>query len=135
MLGEVLFEEKGRTTGIRVLSSEGGEATLEISLQTEGRILGVEQRSMWTYFSKTRSDGSIYGEGKGLMTTKEGDVINLTGVGAAKGAGPDGSIKYRGALHFESKSAKFSKLNGVVGVFEYNVGGDGNTVATVWEWK
>ena len=135
MLGEILYEEKGKTSGLRVLSSEGGEITLELALQTEGRILGVDQKSMWTYWSKTRSDGSIYGEGKGFMTTRDGDVIHLVGTGAAKGTGPDGSIKYRGTVYFQTASAKFSKLNGIAGVHEYNVGGDGNTSATVWEWK
>lgn len=135
MLGEILFEERGRTSGVRVISSDGNETTLEISLQTEGRILGVEQRSMWTYSSKTRPDGSIHGEGKGIMTTKEGEVIHMTGIGAAAGVGGDGSIKYRGALHFHTNSPKFSKLNGVAGVFEYNVAADGTTAATVWEWK
>src|SRR5262245_19315663 len=135
MLGEVLFEEKGRASGIRVLSTDGGEVTLEVSLQTEGRILGIEQRSMWTYWSKTRSDGSIYGEGKGFMTTKEGDVIRMTGFGTAKGIEADGSVNYRGSLHFHTGSTKFSKLNGIAGVFEYNVSADGTTSARVWEWR
>jgi hypothetical protein len=135
MLGEILYEEKGKTTGLRVLSSENGEVRVEVSLQTEGRILGVGEKSIWTYLSKTRSDGSIYGEGKGVMTTQAGDVIHLTGHGAASGMGSDGSIKYRGAVYFHTTSAKFSKLNGIAGVHEYNVGGDGATSATVWEWK
>jgi len=135
MLGEILYEEKGRTTGVRVLSSEGGEVTLEISLATEGRILGVEQKSMWTYTSKTRADGSIHGDGNGFMTTANGDVIRLSGSGSAAGVKGDGSIQYRGAVHFHTNSPKFSKLNGVAGAFEYNVAADGSTVATVWEWK
>jgi len=135
MLGEILFEERGRTSGVRVISSDANETTLEVSLQTEGRILGVEQRSMWTYLSRTRSDGSIYGEGKGIMTTKDGDVIRMEGVGAAPGMSGDGSIRYRCGLHFQTNSQKFSKLNGVLGVAEYNVAADGTTVATVWEWK
>jgi|SRR5712691_5420008 len=135
MLGEILYEETGKTTGIRVLSSEVGEVKLEVTLQTEGRIQGVEQKSTWTYWSKTRSDGSIYGEGKGFMTTKDGDVIHLIGNGSAERVGSDGSIHYRGAVHFHTTSAKFSRLNGIAGIFEYDAGADGTTVAKVWEWK
>jgi hypothetical protein len=135
MLGEILYEEKGKTIGIRVLSSEGGEATVEVTLQTQGRIQGMEESSLWTYWSKTRSDGSIYGEGKGIMTTKDGDVVKLTGSGAAKSRGADGSIHYRGAVHFHTASPKLSKLNGCAGVFEYDVDSEGNTAAKVWEWK
>jgi hypothetical protein len=28
-----------------------------------------------------------------------------------------------------------SKLNGTVGVHEYDVDAEGNTVAKIWEWK
>jgi hypothetical protein len=89
----------------------------------------------WTYWSKTRSDGSIHGEGKGIMTTKDGDVVNLIGNGAAKSRGSDGSVHYRGAIYFHTTSQKLSKLNGATGVHEYDVDAEGNTVARVWEWK
>lgn len=135
MLGEILFEEKGTASGIRVLSLEHGETTVEVSLQTQGSIRGVAETSLWTYWSKTRADGSIYGEGKGFMTTEDGDVIHMVGSGAAKAPGPDGVIHYRGAVYFNTASARFSHLNGTVGVHEYDVDAQGNTAAKVWEWK
>jgi hypothetical protein len=135
MLGEILYEAKGKVTGVRVLSSEGGEALVEVSLQVQGRILGVEETSLWTYWSKTRSDGTIYGEGKGVMTTKDGDVVSLIGNGAAKSRGSDGSIHYRGAIYFQTSSQKLSRLNGCTAVHEYDVDAEGNAVATYWEWK
>ncbi|HXV60736.1 MAG TPA: hypothetical protein VEK15_08585 [Vicinamibacteria bacterium] len=135
MLGELLYEEKGKTIGLRVLSSDDGGTTVEVTLETEGKILGVGEKSLWTYWSKTRPDGTIYGEGKGVMTTKDGDVIQLVGNGAAKAAGADGSIHYRGAIYFHTASQKFAKLNGTTAVHEYDVDGQGNTVAKVWEWK
>jgi hypothetical protein len=135
MLGELLYEEKGKTIGMRVLASEGGELKVEITLQTEGKILGQPERSTWTYWSKSRADGTIYGEGAGFMVTQGGDIVHLTGSGAAKSMGADGSIRYRGAVYFHTKSEKLSKLNGAVGVHEYDVDGEGNTVAKVWEWK
>ncbi len=135
MLGDLLYEEKGATTGLRVLSSEGGEVKVEISFQAKGQIHGVSETSLWTYSSITRSDGTIYGEGTGFMTTKDGDVIHLTGSGAAKSAGPDGSINYRGAIYFHTSSEKFASLNGAVGVHEYHVDAEGNAVIKVWEWK
>ena len=135
MLGELLYEEKGETTGLRVLSSEGGEIKVEVNLQAKGQIHGVSETSLWTYWSKTRSDGTLYGQGTGFMTTADGDVIHLIGSGAAKSAGPDGSINYRGAIYFHTSSEKFASLNGAVGVHEYNVDPEGNAVIKVWEWK
>ncbi len=135
MLGEILYEEKGKTTGVRVLSSDGGEVTVEVTLQAQGRIQGMEETSMWTYWSKTRSDGTIYGEGKGFLMTKDGDVVNLTGSGATRARGSDGSVHYRGAIYFQTTSQKLSKLNGTTGIHEYDVDAEGNTVARIWEWR
>ena len=135
MLGEIIYEETGKTTGLRVLSPEAGEVKVEVTLQTQGKIGGIEETSLWTYWSKTRSDGSIYGEGNGFMTTKDGDVINLTGNGAAMSPGPGGTIHYRGAIHFHTTAERFRKLNGIAGVHEYNVDAEGNTTVKVWEWK
>ena len=135
MLGEILYEEKGKTIGLRVLSLEGGETKVEVTLQTEGQIQGVAETSLWTYWSKTRSDGTIYGEGTGFMTTKDGDIIHLNANGASKSVGADGAINYRGAICFHTTSEKFAGLNGTVGVHEYDVDSEGNSVAKVWEWK
>ena len=135
MLGDILIEEKGQTTGVRVLSSESGEIKVEVDLRTEGTIRGVSEVSVWTYWSKTRSDGTVYGEGEGFMTTQDGDVINMKGNGAAKSMGADGSVHYRGSIFFTTTSEKYKDLNGAVAVHEYDVDGDGNTAAKIWEWK
>ena len=65
MLGELLYEETGNVTGIKVLPPEGGAVVLEVSLQAAGHFQGVEHTSIWTYTSATRTDGSIFGEGRG----------------------------------------------------------------------
>ena len=134
MLGEVLYEEKGKVTGMRVVSVEG-EIKVEIDLQGRGKMQGVEETSVWTYWSKTRSDGSMRGEGKGYMTTKDGHVIGLIGNGAAAGANADGSVHYTGSIYFHTTSEKYASLNGKTGVHEYDVDAEGNTVLKVWEWK
>ena len=135
MLGEILIEETGKTLGLRVLDSEAGAVKLEVSVQTEGRVLGVAETTLWTYCSKTRSDGSMYGEGKGVMTTKDGDVIGLLGSGTAKAPGPDGTVHYRGAIYFHTAAAKYARLNGTAAVHEYDVSASGSLTTKVWEWK
>ncbi len=135
MLGDITFEEKGTTTGVRVLSFDQADTTVEVSLQTQGNIRGIDHTTVWTYLSKTRADGTSYGEGKGLMTTKDGDVIQLLGSGASKAPSSDGVTRYRGATYFTTTSKKFADLNGLVGVFEYDVTPDGTTTSKIWEWK
>ena len=34
----------------------------------------------------------------------------------------------------ETSSEKFARLNGIAGVFEYNVNADGSSTGKIWEW-
>ena len=135
MLGEILVQETGSMTGIRVLPPENGETMVEVSLATQGTIRDIGQNCIWTYWSKTRADGTVYGEGHGVMTTADGDVIHLRGAGASKAPGPDGVVHYRGAVYLTTAAGKLSDLNGAVGVHEYDVDAEGSTKATWWEWS
>lgn len=112
---------------------ENGSAKVEVSIQTEGKILGVGETCLWSYWSETRADGSIRGQGKGFMTTKDGALINLVGSGVGKAVG-DG-FEYRGTIYFHTSAEKYSHLNTIAGAMEYDVDGAGNTVTKVWEWK
>jgi hypothetical protein len=40
-----------------------------------GTFLGEEDTQVWTYWSAIRPDGTMYGEAKGLITTKSGEVV------------------------------------------------------------
>ena len=134
MLGELLYEETGNVSGVRVLPPEEGAVVLEVSLQASGRIQGVEHASLWTYTSTTRTDGSIFGHGRGVLTTADGDVVHLLGRASDQSGGPGSPTRYRGAFHFHTQSEKFSRLNGIAAVFEYDVEADGSSKAKIWEW-
>ena len=58
MLGELLDEARGKITGQRVLPSEGAGPKVETSLQSSGKILGVEYNEMATYVAVARPDGT-----------------------------------------------------------------------------
>ena len=134
MLGELLYEEAGQITGIEVLPPEDGGVVLKVSLQAAGRIQGVEHTSLWTYTSTTRADGSIFGQGRGVLTTADGDVVHILGRASDQSGGPGSPVNYRGAFHFQTRSEKFSRLNGMAAVFEYDVDADGKAAGKVWEW-
>ena len=91
-LGALICEETGKVTGISVLSSDASGTKVEINLQTTGQIRGVAENCLWTYSQLTRPDGSIYGQGQGVMTTQDGDVIHLIGHGSGKTPPPGGTI-------------------------------------------
>ena len=134
-LGDLVLDETGTVTGIRILSTDASGTKAEICLQSTGTIRGVAETTLWTYTQLTRSDGSIYGSGQGVMTTQDGDVVHLTGHGSSQAAAPGGTTNFRIMLHPHSASTKYSDLNGIGLVGNYDIGADGSTVLKCWEWK
>jgi len=132
MLGEQIAEEKGRVTARRVLSTD--PARIEISAETQGSLLGVETKTIMSYVSQLRPDGSLYGEGEGVVMGKDGDTATWKGqgVGVFK---ENGAISYRGAVYYQSASTKLARLNSIACVFEYEVDADGSTSAKLYEWR
>jgi len=133
MLGEQIGEEAGKVTSRRVLSIDGG-AKVEVSLQTTGKLLGVETRATVTYWATVRPDGSLYGEAQGLITGKGNERATFRAQGAGKLL-DGGAVSYRGASYYYSDSSKLSRLNTVAVVWEYEADADGNTKNKMWEWK
>jgi hypothetical protein len=73
MLGDQLGESKGKRIVRRVLSTD--PLTVEVSFEDSGNILGVATNGLGTYTSVVRPDGSLYGDGEGLMMTPDGEGI------------------------------------------------------------
>jgi hypothetical protein len=133
MLGKQIGEETGKVTSRRVLSVDGGPK-VEVSLQTTGKLLGVETRGTITYWASVRPDGSLYGEAQGLVAGKGGEQATFKAQGVGKLL-DGGAVSYRGAQYYFSNSPKLSRLNTIAAVFEYEADADGNTKSKLWEWK
>jgi hypothetical protein len=133
MLGEQIGEEQGKVISRRVLSVDGG-TKMEVSLQSTGKLLGVETRSTTTYWAGIRPDGTLYGEAQGLVLGKGGEQATFKAQGVGKLL-DGGAVSYRGAQYFYSASPKLSRLNSIAVVFEYEADADGNTKSKTWEWK
>jgi hypothetical protein len=137
MLGQLLFESKGKITGQRVLSVENGIPKLEVSITGTGIFTGsLEVTTSWTYWTVQRPDGTSYSQGQGLITTKDGrDVATATGHAEGKMV-EGGKMRYVGAIFYETKSEnKLAFLNHLVGVNEYEVDALDNYEHRLWEWK
>lgn len=132
MLGELIYQAKGKMTGTRVLDEDG---TMENTLQEQGTIFGVECSTTLTMVGTPRPDGIVYSEGYGLMLTKDGDAATLTSsaLGIPKGLMPTSSV--RGATFFRTQSPQLSRLNSVVCIYEVEVNEDGSYGVKDWEWK
>lgn len=135
MLGERIGEESGKVVSQRVLpATAAGAPRIETSFQAAGSVYGVAATDSGTYVATMRPDGTLYGEGQGVMMGKSGEAATWTGqgIGTMK---KDGSIHFRGACYYQSAAPAWSKLNQVAGVFEYDVDAQGHTKAQLWEWK
>ena len=132
MLGDQIGESKGKGIVRRVLSTD--PLTVEVSFEDSGHMLDVATSGMGTYTSVARPDGSIFGEGQGVMMKPDGEGITWTGSGLGS-FGPGGSVSYRGMLFYRTPSQKLAQLNNTCGAFEYDVDAQGNTTSKVWEWK
>lgn len=133
MLGEQIGESRGKRTGRRVLSVDGG-FKVEVSLESVGKLCGIEVNEVATYWSQSRPDGSLFGEGHGVVVSPDGSAATWKGQGAGKFVG-GGAVSYRGAVFYNSASPKLARLNTVAAVFEFEVDAEGNTRTKTWEWK
>ena len=134
MQGEMISELSGMVTSRRVLPNPGGGPKMETSHQVTGKLLGVDATETATYWSVVRPDGTLYGEGNGVVMGKEGDLATWIGQGVGT-IGRDGAVSFRGAVYFQSASPKWSRLNSVAGIYEYESDAQGNSRSKAWEWK
>ena len=107
---------------------------METSFHAGGSILGIGHQTIATFTATMRPDGSLIGSGQGVVINVEGGTASWVGQGAGW-IGKDGSVKYRGAIFYQTAFPKWARLNSVAAVFEYNDDQQGNTKSTIWEWK
>ena len=133
MLGEQIAEANGKRTGRRVVGTDAG-VRVEVSFEDSGKILGIEANNIGTYWAQTRPDGSLYGEGQGVVVMQDGEMATWKGQGVGKLLA-GGAVSYRGALYYSTASLKLARLNTIAVVFEFEVDANGNTHTKSWEWK
>jgi hypothetical protein len=134
MLGEKIGEESGKVTSQRVLPNPDGGPKMETSFQTSITLLGAKGTNRCTYGSVVRPNRTLYGEGRGIIMSEDGDMATWIGqgIGTIK---KDGGASYRGAVYYQTSSAKWSRLNSVAAIYEYEVDAQGNSRSQFWEWK
>ena len=135
MLGELIGEDRGQVMSTRVLPTEPGQGPrLEVSFESNGTLLDVVTHEVATYSAVARADGTLYGEGQGMITSPQGEVATWRGSGVGRMNAAGGS-DFRGAIYFESAAPRWATLHGMAGVFEFGVDESGKTEARIWEWK
>jgi hypothetical protein len=135
-LGEQIADERGNITSMRVIPGVDGQSPkVEVSFQAAGEILGIQATDLGTYSVVTRTDGFFYGEGQGIITTKDGETAIWKGNGVGRPTGRGSAVSWRGAVFYQSSSERLKRLNGVAGIFEHETDENGNTSGRIYEWK
>lgn len=135
MLGEQIGEETGQITGMRVLPSHGGGVKVEVSFEARGTMLGLHETNMGTYVSVTRPDGTLFGEGQGVMMTEHGDMAEWRGNGIGRFTGRGTGVAWRGITYYQTTSERLTHLNSIAEIFEFETDEGGKSEAKSWEWK
>jgi hypothetical protein len=131
MLGVQIEEGRGKRTARRVIVTDP-HLKVEASAEETGKLLGVDGQSIITYVSYTKPDGSLHGEGEGVFVSAQGDLVTWKGIGVGR-FGEGGSINYCGSLSFTTTSQRLARLNGISGVFQWEIDAQGNTHSKIWE--
>jgi hypothetical protein len=137
MLGEKIGEGNGQVTGQRVVpGTDFRHVRMEVTIQEQGTIAGVDATNIGTYTVYERVPGQLYGEGQGLILLSNGDeaIWNGHGIGRPTGEGLAMNIRFSLAVQ-AGESGKLAALNSVLVIGEHDVSADGKTHTTMFEWK
>ena len=134
MLGDKVGEERGKITGRRVLAADAHGPRVETSFDATGTLLGVGANTIGTYSAIARPDGTLFGEGQGVVMGQGGEMASWVGQGVGKFTST-GGISFRGAIYYRTATPAWARLNGVAAVYEHEVDAKGDIHNQVWEWK
>lgn len=134
MLGELIYQGKGKITGTRVINVD--ENKVEHSAGGEGRLKDIDVTEIDTFWVIPVGKNTLFGEGQGIITTKDDtETVTFKGYGVGR-ISESGKTSFRGTNFYKTSSnEKLSFLNNMIGVFEFEVDESGNSQIKVWEWK
>jgi hypothetical protein len=134
MLGEMIGEFHGKTTGNRVLPGDDYRyVKMEISWEESGQLLGIEAMDMGTIEVFERVPGQVYGSGQGMaMAGMDGAIWNGHGVSQMTGEGMATHTAF--SVAFQAAGA-LERLNHMLVIGEQDVDAEGNVTTRLYEWK
>jgi hypothetical protein len=136
VIGERIGEASGKINSTRVIRCESsGQTKVECSVQESGKLLGVDVTEIATYWSTPRPNGTFYGEGNGIITTRDGEYITWRGTGIGRPSGRGNAMSWRATCYYETTSSKLSRINNTVGLIQFDTDENNNTKSHTWEWK
>ena len=135
MLGDQIYEGKGKITGVRVLEIDGSDGVkTETSYMLQSKLKGIDVTENGTFTAVNRSENKQYGEDKAVVMAQDGSTAAMVARGIGQATGPE-KISFRGfAIAGPSGTGKLAALNNTVIAFEAEIEGE-NLSVKGWEWK
>src|SRR3990170_2994920 len=103
MLGEQIGDLRGQSVSTRILPDEGQGPRMEVTDQQVGSLCDVSVTATVTYLGTMRPNGTIAGQGTGIVMTADGGNATFRGTGVGRFVRP-GVTSRRGALFYATGS-------------------------------
>ena len=135
MLGEKIGSEQGKVTGRRALKGDADYRFLrmEVTVETECTILGVQGMNIGTYTIAERGPGQVYGEGQGMFMSASGEGAIWNGHGVAR-MDDTGAMHIAASIVFQTTSEKLASLNSMVVLVEHHADMQNNASSDLFAW-
>ena len=135
-LGNLIYQHKGKITSETVLEGPTVQTSFASNGTVTGGVTNVNVTEIGTYTTTPRADGILYGEGQGVITGENGEIVTWDSQEIGSTA-PSGEITFRGSIFFRtlSPTGSLGFLDNMVGVFIFQVDPSGNTAVEVLELK
>ncbi len=135
-IGNLIYEGRGEINSQTVLQGP----TVQTSFSSNDTVItGINNQKVTeigTYTSTPKANGVLYGEGKGVMTGPDNEILTWTSqqIGTMT---PQGKIVFHGSMFFNALSpvGSLSFLDNMPAVFTFEVDASKNTVTKVWELR
>ena len=131
-IGNLTYQENGRVTGKRVLDVNG--PVMENSYSASGTLKGnIPVTNIGTIKVFIRSGGAIYGEGQGVMISRNGEIATWISQGIGHADQSGNVIVYGSVVFGPSSTGNISFVNNMMLVFKQVVSQTNNVSSKAWE--
>ncbi len=137
-------------TNIEIVEASPSVVTQKVSYSETALMRNIGNvTNTGTFVENVYPNGTIYGIGKGVITTENGDRISwnaydigltVNGGGgdddddtASSGLSAEGMLRFRGIMFFQTTSENLSFMNNVVGLYINDVNDENGR--KIWEWR
>lgn len=133
-IGNLIYENKGEITSQIVLEGPTVQTSFSSNGTIRNGITSINVTEIGTYTTTPRANGLFYGEGEGVITGKNNEIVTWSSqeIGTIT---PEKKIKFNGSIFFRALlpvGSNLAFLDNKMGVFTFEVDISKKTITKVW---